>query len=124
MEDAVAQFSAATTRAVRERYEFATALDDQRLRLWTGGEVDFTRHDGDYALFSMVAAGAVAFRDPEVFRVFVRRIGLLDSTDVLDEDKGLQRRIEAQFREVRNSPRPPPAPPARKWSHSSIDRAW
>ncbi len=109
--DAFTAYAAATTPALRERYDYATALDEQRHRMWVGKPVDFARREGDYALFSMVAAGAAATIDPDVFRVFVRRIGLLDSTAVLDSDIDLQRRIEELFRQVLASPRPPAGPP-------------
>lgn len=108
--DALAAYATATTLALRERYDFATALDEQRHRMWVGDPVAFARPDGDYALFSMVAAGAAATIDPDVFRVFIRRIGLLDSTAVLDSDIDLQRRIEDLFRQVLTSPRPPAGP--------------
>jgi hypothetical protein len=61
--------------------------------MWMGGPVDLAHRDGDYALFSMIAVGAAPTID-HVFRVFIRRIGFLDSTAVLDSDLGLQRRIE------------------------------
>ena len=109
--DAGAAYAAGTRPALRERYALATAVDGQRLRMWQGETVDLTSPDGDYALFSMVAAGAAAAVDPEVFRVFVRRIGLLDSTAVLDEDVAMQRRIEAVFADLRRRPRPAPGPP-------------
>lgn len=109
--DACAAYAAATAPALRERYQFATALDDQRHRMWMGEPVDFRRHDGDYALFSMAAAGAAATVDADIFRVFVRRIGLLDSTAVLDTDVALQRRIEDVFSLLLAAPRPPPGPP-------------
>jgi 2-polyprenyl-6-methoxyphenol hydroxylase-like FAD-dependent oxidoreductase len=108
--DAFTAYAAATTPALRERYDYATALDEQRHRMWVGKPVDFARREGDYALFSMVAAGAAATIDPDVFRVFVRRIGLLDSTAVLDSDIDLQCRIEQLFRQVLASPRPPAGP--------------
>jgi 2-polyprenyl-6-methoxyphenol hydroxylase-like FAD-dependent oxidoreductase len=108
--EAGAAYAGVTQPALRERYELATALDEQRLRLWNGGVVDFAHHDGAYALFSMVAAGAAAMVDPDVFRVFVRRIGLLDSTDVLDKDVVLQCHIEALFAELRSAPRAAPGP--------------
>jgi 2-polyprenyl-6-methoxyphenol hydroxylase-like FAD-dependent oxidoreductase len=110
VDDAAAAYASATAAGVRERYAFATALDEQRLRLWRGEPVDFAHRDGDYALFSMVAAGAAAMVDPEVFRVFVSRIGLLDSTAVLDDDVDLQRRIEELFAEIMAKPRPPAGP--------------
>ena len=96
--------------AARERYALATDLDEQRHRMWTGGAVDPGRPDGDYALFTMSAAAAVAMIDPDVFRVFVRRIGLLDPTSVLDDDAELQRRIAERFNELRRAPRPPGGP--------------
>ncbi|WP_426562486.1 FAD-dependent oxidoreductase [Angustibacter sp. McL0619] len=108
--DAGSAYAAATEPATRERYDLATAVDDQRYRLWTGEPVAFTRHDGAYELFSVVAAGAVAMLDPEVFRVFQRRTGLLDSTSVLDGDLDLQLRIEQQFQQLLATPRPAAGP--------------
>jgi hypothetical protein len=78
--------------------------------MWQGETVDITSPAGDYALFSMAAAGAAALIDPEIFRVFVRRIGLLDSTEVLDRDEPLQQRIAEVFGELRSRPRPAPGP--------------
>jgi 2-polyprenyl-6-methoxyphenol hydroxylase-like FAD-dependent oxidoreductase len=109
--DACAAYLADAMPAVRERYDLATALDDQRHRMWLGEDVGFDRHDRAYALFSVVAASATALMDPDVFRVVVRRIGLLDSTRVLDDDLDMQRRIESLFAELRSTPRPPPGPP-------------
>lgn len=108
--EALDAYAAATTPALRERYSYATALDEQRHRMWMGGPVDFTRREGDYALFSLVAAGAAAAADAEVFRVFVRRVGLLDSTTVLDCDTDLQCRIEDIFSQMLASPRSPAGP--------------
>lgn len=108
--DACPAYAAATIPALRERYDLATAVDDQRHRIWTGEQVDFTHRDGAYALFSLVAAGAVSLIDPEVFRVFARRTRLLDSTSVLDTDIDLQQRIEEVFGQMINTPRPPPGP--------------
>jgi hypothetical protein len=98
--DALAAFVAATEPALRERYELATALDDQRHRLWLGEQIDFAHRSGAYELFSVVAAGAAAMRDAEVFRRVVRRSGLLESTQVLDRDVRLQSRIEDLFAEL------------------------
>ena len=105
--DRAVAYAAATGAALRERFDFATALDAQRLRMWLGGPVDLASADGDYALFSQMAAGAAARVDPDVFRVYVRRIGLLDSTAVLDHDTGLHRRIEQLFAQVVTVPKPP-----------------
>ena len=109
--DALAAYATATTQEVGERYRLATALDAQRHRMWLGQSVDFAHHDGDYALFSMVAAAAAAATDADIARVFSRRIGLLDSTAVLDSDAGIQTRIEAIFAAMLASPRVPPGPP-------------
>jgi len=109
--DALAAYAAATTQEVGERYRLATALDAQRHRMWLGQSVDFAHHDGDYALFSMVAAAAAAATDADIARVFSRRIGLLDSTTVLDSDTAMQMRIEAIFTGMLASPRTPPGPP-------------
>ena len=106
----VLRTQAATTATIRERYDFATALDDQRYRMWSGESVDFRRHDGAYALFSVVAAGAVSMIDAKVFRVAMRRAGLLDSTSVLDDDCELQLHIEQVFATMLETPRPPPGP--------------
>ncbi len=110
-QDARTAYWTATSLALKERFDFATELGEQRHRMWMGGLVDFARRDGDYALFSLVAAGGAALFDPDVFRVFVRRIGLLDSTEVLDKDIEMQRRIEMVFRQLLTSPRPPAGPP-------------
>ena len=108
--DAVSDYVAATAPALRERYDYATALDEQRLRMWLGGDVDFAHHDGDYALFTIVAGGVAATTGAALARVFLRRIGLLDSTRVLDDDLALRQRVEAAFEEAVRTPRPRPGP--------------
>ena len=108
--EAAHAYEAATAPALRERYEYATALDQQRLRMWLGEAVDFAHHDGDYALFTIVAGGVAAATDAELARVFLRRTGLLDSTSVLDDDLALQARFEAAFENATKVPRPRPGP--------------
>ena len=108
--DAAGAYTHTVTPALRERFVFASALDAQRQRMWLGEPVDFAHHDGDYALFSMVAAAAAATVDADAARLFVRRIGLLDSTAVLDSDEALQRRIEALFEDIARKPRLPAGP--------------
>lgn len=103
--DALEAYRAAVMPALVERYELATALDQQRHLMWIGGAVDFSRRDAQYELFSLVAAGAVAMVDAQVFRVFVRRMGLLDSVRVLDDDERLKERVEVRFRELMARPR-------------------
>lgn len=110
LRDAFGAYSAATMPALRERYDLATGLDEQRLRMWTGQLVDFAHRDGDYAIFSMVATGAAAMVDPGICRMFLRRIGLLDSTRVLDDDIALQEKIEGIFAEMMTAPRPAQGP--------------
>lgn len=110
VDDAAGQYAERVAPILRERFELATALDAQRLRLWLGAPVDFTRPDGDYALFTFVAGAAAAMADPEIFRVHYRRLGLLDSTAVLDSDAALQQRMGVLFAEMRSVPRPPSGP--------------
>ena len=95
---------------IRERFDYATQLDDQRQRMWNGEPIDFTSKDGAYALFSLIAGGVAAFKDPEIFRVIARRNGLLDSLRVLDDDLIMQDRIEEIFRTAASAPRPPSGP--------------
>jgi len=104
-------YAAATLPELRERYSWITQLDEQRLRAWRGEPVAVDRHDGAYALFSIAAAGAVARVDPDVFRVFNRRIGLLDRIGVLDDDIALRQHIERRFAELRTAQAAPMGPP-------------
>jgi 2-polyprenyl-6-methoxyphenol hydroxylase-like FAD-dependent oxidoreductase len=108
--DAVTAYTAATRPALRERYDWITDLDAQRHAVWRGESVDVAHQDGAYALFAMAAGAAVARVDPTVFRVFNRRIGLLDSTRVLDDDVVLRKHIEAQFQTLRAAGLPPLGP--------------
>lgn len=43
--DACKSYAAAIGTAIRERYDFATNLDEQRLRMWVGEPVDFASPD-------------------------------------------------------------------------------
>jgi 2-polyprenyl-6-methoxyphenol hydroxylase-like FAD-dependent oxidoreductase len=108
--DVAQAYSAATLPEARERYHWITQLDEQRLRMWHGDRVDFDRHDGAYALFCMAAVGAVARVDPDVFRLFNRRIGLLDRVGVLDDDIAMRQRIEQRFATLRTAPAVPLGP--------------
>jgi 2-polyprenyl-6-methoxyphenol hydroxylase-like FAD-dependent oxidoreductase len=108
--DAVGDYLAVTAPALRERYDYATALDEQRLRMWLGAEVDFAHHDRDYALFTIAAGAVAATTDAELARVFLRRIGLLDSTRVLDDNIPLRRRIQAAYADAVRTARPRPGP--------------
>jgi len=107
----------ATEPAIRERYEFATSLDEQRLRIWTGEPVNLASPDGNYALFTVAAAGAVAPLDAEIVRCFLRRMGLLDSTAVLDDDTEMQGKIESLFKGLLSKPRAPLGPSIDEMRH-------
>ena len=104
-------FDAAVRPDLMERYVFATALDDLRVRRWSGEAFDIARRDGGaYPLFIMAAGMAAALVDPEVFRRVIRRNYFLDSLRGVDEDVALQERIETIFAEVLATPRPRPGP--------------
>ena len=105
LSEAFDDYLTVTTPALDERFAYATALDEQRHRMWVGGDVDFAHHDADYALFTVVAGGVAATTDPDLARVVLRRMGLLDSTHVLDDDVSLQQRIETAFRTASTMPR-------------------
>jgi hypothetical protein len=62
------------------------------------------------ALFTVAAAGAVASLDSGFMRFLLRRMGLLDSTSVLDNDADLQHRIESMFKGLLSEPRVPLGP--------------
>jgi 2-polyprenyl-6-methoxyphenol hydroxylase-like FAD-dependent oxidoreductase len=109
-EAALESYAGHISPLARERYDLASHLDEQRLRMWSGGTVTLSP-DGDYELFTIAAGGAVAMVDPDVFRVFLRRIGLLDRTSVLDDDPAMQQLILARFGEMAAQPRPPAGPP-------------
>lgn len=85
----------------KERFKLASEIDTDRTRLWRGEKVDFTRRDGSYPLFSFFAAGAVALQDAEVFRAYVRRMGLIDRTFAMDQDEHLLQQIETLLAKLR-----------------------
>ena len=122
LDAATAVYQGRTEPLIRERFNYATQLDDQRLRMWNGEPIDFTSKDGAYALFSLVAGGVAAFTDPDIFRVILRRNGLLDSLRVLDEDPVMQNRIEEIFRTASSIPRPPSGP-TREEMEAIIEKA-
>ena len=110
--DVLAAFLAAVLPEARERYELATALDEQRHRAWLGESVDAFRHDGGaYELFSLAGAGAAALADDTVLRASVRRSGLLDRTAVMDDDEPLLQRVDEVLAQLRARPRPAAGPP-------------
>jgi 2-polyprenyl-6-methoxyphenol hydroxylase-like FAD-dependent oxidoreductase len=105
------EFDAVIRPAMTERYRFATAVDNLRLRRWTGEAIDIAHRDGEgYPLFTVAAGTAAALVDGDVFRTIIRRNYFLDSLSVLDEDPAMQERIERIFAELRATPRPAPGP--------------
>lgn len=109
VDDACDAFSDRATPWLRERFELASEMDKERLAQWRG-EISPAGGADAPVRTAMAAAGAVAMVDPDVFRAFVRRMGLLDSTAVLDDDEELQRRIAEKSRELQTAPRPPAGP--------------
>jgi 2-polyprenyl-6-methoxyphenol hydroxylase-like FAD-dependent oxidoreductase len=105
IDDACLAYDSQVRIWARERYELATALDEQRLRLWQGQPVTFAHPQPHYALFSVMAAAAAASLDPGTFRLYIRRIGLLDSTTVFDHDTAAQHRVEELFQRFTATPR-------------------
>ena len=110
-EDVVAAYREAVLPEARERYELVRALDDARGRAWRGEPVQVGRRDGCYPLFAFAAAGATAPFDDLILRRTIRRIGLLDRTQVFDDDDELHGRIEAHFARLMEDPPPRPGPP-------------
>jgi 2-polyprenyl-6-methoxyphenol hydroxylase-like FAD-dependent oxidoreductase len=92
----------------RERHALACAMDDARTRRWSGEPLDVARHDGSYPLFSFVGALAAAPQDDLVLRRTIRRIGLLDRTQVFDQDHVLHERIESILEELGRPSSPGP----------------
>jgi 2-polyprenyl-6-methoxyphenol hydroxylase-like FAD-dependent oxidoreductase len=97
--------------SMRERYDFATAVDDLRLRRW-GGEAFDIAHcaGGAYPLFITAAGSAAALVDPDIFRAVIRRNYFLDPLGIVDDDPELLARIERIFGEIMAMPRPPAGP--------------
>jgi 2-polyprenyl-6-methoxyphenol hydroxylase-like FAD-dependent oxidoreductase len=94
----------------RERFELVCATDAARARRWSGEPLDIGRRDGCYPLFSFAGALAAAPHDDLVLRRTIRRIGLLDRTDVFDHDDALHDRIETILERLAPSSPPPPGP--------------
>ena len=110
-EAAAVAFDAAMRPSMVERFRFATALDDLRLRRWTGESFDIARPDGGaYPLFIMAAGTAAALVDASVFRAIVRRNYFLEPLSIVDSDVELQARIERIFGELLATPRRPVGP--------------
>jgi 2-polyprenyl-6-methoxyphenol hydroxylase-like FAD-dependent oxidoreductase len=104
-------FDAVIREAMVERFRNATAVDELRLRAWSGEPLDVGHRDGGaYPLFAFAAGSAAALVDGDVFRTVIRRNYFLDPLSVLDDDVAMQERIERIFGELRATPRPRPGP--------------
>lgn len=78
-----------------------------------GERLDVSRRTGCFPLFMLVAAGATALSDPEIFRRTARRAAFLDRMAAFDDDQALQERVERLFAAMLASGPPPPAGPLR-----------
>jgi len=104
-------FDAAMRAAMAERFAFATAADELRLRRWTGETFDVAHRDGGaYPLFIGAAGSVAQLEDGDVLRALVRRNYFLDPLSVVDEDEALLARIEHLFAERLAAPPPRPGP--------------
>jgi hypothetical protein len=111
-EDIGDRHTAAVGDEARERHGLACTTDDARSRHWSGEKLDIGRRDGCYPLFSFLAAIATAPHDDLILRRTIRRIGLLDRTEVFDGDSELHDRIESTFAQLMaGGPPPCPGPP-------------
>jgi flavin-dependent dehydrogenase len=111
LDEAALAFDTGIRPEMAERFRFATALDDLRMRAWSGESFDISRPDGGaYPLFIMAGGSAAALVDGDVFRAIIRRNYFLDPLSVVDDDVALQARIQTIFAELRAMPRPRPAP--------------
>jgi flavin-dependent dehydrogenase len=104
-------YRAEVSPEARERYALASDIDDARTRRWNGEPLDLSRRDGCYPLFAFAAALAAAPNDDLVLRRTIRRIGLLDRTDVFDQDEELHTRIESIVAGLAADSLPPAGPP-------------
>jgi 2-polyprenyl-6-methoxyphenol hydroxylase-like FAD-dependent oxidoreductase len=111
IEELADRYRRGVTPEALERYELACDTDRARTRRWNGESLDVSRRDGCYPLFAFAAALAVAPHDDLVLRRTIRRIGLLDRTEVFDQDDQLHERIETVFAALMNRSSPPPGPP-------------
>jgi len=110
-EEVAAAYFAATFSEAAERFAMARDSDNDRTLMWQGEKLDLSKRTGSYPLFMLVAASAVAMRDPDVFSKVTRRAGFLDRTEVFDADFNLQERVERIFSEMMSAgPRPPAGP--------------
>lgn len=107
-EDLTEAYLADVGPEARERHAFAVQTDAARTEAWSGTPVDVSRRDGCYPLFAFGTALAAAPHDDHVLRRTVRRVGLLDRTEVFDNDSDLHGRIERIWAGLTRTPAGPP----------------
>ena len=107
----VERYRAEAGPEARERHRLACEIDAARTARWRGEPLDLTRSDGCYPLFSFATALVAARHDDLVLRRTIGRIGLLDRTDVFDDDAALHERIESIFARLMATPPQPAGPP-------------
>ena len=95
--DMTAAYFTATFPEAAERFALARDANNDRTRMWQGEKLDTMKRSGSYPLFVISAGGAVAMRDPEVFRKFTRRIGFLDRTSEFDTEHPIARTHRAHL---------------------------
>jgi 2-polyprenyl-6-methoxyphenol hydroxylase-like FAD-dependent oxidoreductase len=111
LEAVAVAFDAAVRGSLVERFRNATAVDELRLRAWSGETIDVAHRDGGaYPLFAFAAGNAAALVDGDILRAVVRRNYFLDPLSELDGDLAMLERIERVFEEIRATPRPRPGP--------------
>jgi flavin-dependent dehydrogenase len=104
-------FDALARPEMEERFDYVSAIDDTRTRLWAGERFDYTHADGGvYPFFSYAATGIAPLADGDVARTLIRRNYFLDPLSTLDTDAGMQRRLEAFYAEIGATPRPTAGP--------------
>ena len=91
----VLAFEALARPEMEERYEYVSAIDDTRTRLWAGESIDVTHAGGGaYAFFTYFGASAAALADGDLARTLARRNLFLDPLAALDEDPAMLAELE------------------------------
>ena len=107
--DLVASVERAVGQDARERFVAVSAEDADRVRIWSGEDVDPTDRGQTLPMFLRSVVYRVADQDPEIFRAVCRRINLLDPVSALPQNTELLDRAERLFTQLPPSPRPPAA---------------
>lgn len=110
--EATSRYLTDTRFDLEERFAYATAVDDARLRRWLGEPIDIRRRDGgSHELFTLAGAAVAAMADRDIFNRVLRRNAFLSPLAELDQDAAMLDQIE---RILAGMPAPPPAGPNRE----------